>query len=225
MIWRELFGASPAGMDRIRDHLLDMLDMDRQTFDLASIRLLSGQDVDGVRSDVISSDDQVNQLVQQVRRELVVHASAHGALSEIPVLLLYMSLVKDLERIGDHAKNLLDVALAGGDLSGDADDRDDLDAYREQVSQLIGDVRGIFASQDGDEATRVLTHWGLISRELDTLVDALVTTEAPARHAVPRALYYLYLKRIVAHLMNVLTALVMPLDKVDFWQEQGSPET
>ena len=42
----------------------------------------------------------------------------------------------------------------------------------------------------------------------------------PATHAVPRALYYRYLKRIVGHLMNILTALVMPLDKLDFfWQE------
>ena len=144
MIWRELFGASPSGMDTIRDHLLDMLDIDRQTFDLASIPLLSGQDTDALQSEVSKSDHQVNQLVQQVRRELVVHAAAHGALSEIPVLLLYMSLVKDIERVGDYAKNLLDIARAGGDLSGDADDRGDLDAWRDQVSQLIGDVRGIF---------------------------------------------------------------------------------
>jgi phosphate uptake regulator len=192
-IWRELFGAGPAGLERIRDQLLDMLDADRRTFDLACTALLAGAEVDSVRRQVSDSDHQVNQLVQQVRRELVVHASTHGALVEVPTLLLYMSIVKDVERIGDYAKNILDIARAGGDLSTASDDRGDLHGYRDRVSALISEVRQVFAEQDAGRATALLTEWREVSRELDGRVAALVTAAAPASQAVPRALYYRYL--------------------------------
>ncbi len=44
------------------------------------------------------------------------------------------------------------------------------------------------------------------------------TPEAP--DAVARALLYRYLKRINAHSMNVLTSLVMPLHRLDFYDEK-----
>jgi hypothetical protein len=37
--------------------------------------------------------------------------------------------------------------------------------------------------------------------------------------AVPRALAHRYLKRVVAHLMNLLTAVIMPLDRLDYFDE------
>lgn len=37
---------------------------------------------------------------------------------------------------------------------------------------------------------------------------------------VSRALYYRYLKRITAHVMNFLTSLVMPVDRLDYYDEE-----
>ena len=219
-IWRELFGHQRSGLDRVRDHLLEMLTIDRRTFEVASAPLLDGADATVARSEASASDHQVNELVQEVRRELVVHASARGDLGDMPALLLYMSIVKDIERIGDYAKNILDIATAGGSIAADAEDRADLVGYRDRTTALIEQVRGVFDAQDAAAATRLLTEWGQVSRELDQLVDQLVVTEAPGSAAVPRALFYRYLKRIIGHLLNILTALVMPLDKLDFfWQE------
>ena len=218
-IWRELFGGQPSGLDRVRQRLLDMLEIDRRTFDIATAALLGGTDVAVAREAASDSDHQVNELVQQVRRELVVHASTRGDMGDLPAELLYMSIVKDIERIGDYAKNILDIARAGGSLAS-GDDHDELVSYQTRVSALVSEVRTVFEAQDADEATRVLTSWGEVSRSLDHLVDALVTVDAPAAYAVPRALYYRYVKRIIGHLMNILTALVMPLDKLDFfWGE------
>ena len=222
MIWRELFGGHRAGLDRVREQLLQMLEIDRRTFDVASNALLSSTDVATARAQASDSDHQVNELTQEVRRELVVHASVGGDMNEMPALLLYMSIVKDIERIGDYAKNILDIAQAGADLSGAGDDAGQLRGYRDRVSALISEVRLTFDSQDAAEAERLLTSWRTVSREMDALVNALVTADTPATYAVPRALYYRYLKRIVGHLLNIMTALVMPLDKLDFfWQEDA----
>jgi hypothetical protein len=38
-------------------------------------------------------------------------------------------------------------------------------------------------------------------------------------HAVARALAYRCLKRVVAHLMNLLSAVTMPFDKLDYFDE------
>lgn len=223
-IWRELFGGQPSGLDRVRGRLLDMLEIDRRTFDIATDALLGGTDVSAARTAASDSDHQVNELVQQVRRELVVHASTRGDMGDLPAELLYMSIVKDIERIGDYAKNILDIARAGGSLST-GEDHAELVGYQTRVSALVSQVRTVFEAQDADEATRVLTSWGEVSRALDRLVDGLVTVDAPASYAVPRALYYRYVKRIIGHLMNILTALVMPLDKLDFfWGEDDEAD-
>ena len=219
-IWRELFGGQRSGLERVREQLLDMLTIDRQTFDIACRPLLGDTDPVVSRREASASDQQVNELVQEVRRQLVVHASARGDLNDMPALLLYMSIVKDIERIGDYAKNILDIASAGGAFATTDEDYQDLAGYRDRTSSLIEEVRSTFAAQDAATSTQLLTEWGGVSRELDQRVDMLVVTDEPGSAAVPRALYYRYLNRIIGHLLNILTALVMPLDKLDFfWQE------
>ena len=55
-----------------------------------------------------------------------------------------------------------------------------------------------------------------------TLADA---EPAPAADAVARALYYRFLKRTTAHIMNFLTALVHPLDRLDYYDEAKEDRT
>ncbi len=55
--------------------------------------------------------------------------------------------------------------------------------------------------------------------EYDDLVMAQIDSEAPAREAVPLALLNRYFKRITAHSMNILTSLVMPIDRLDYYDE------
>ncbi len=51
------------------------------------------------------------------------------------------------------------------------------------------------------------------------LVNELVHATAPALVAVPRALLYRFLKRVAAHCANVVTAVVMPVDRLDYFDE------
>jgi len=50
-------------------------------------------------------------------------------------------------------------------------------------------------------------------------VDRLITEPAVSRHPVVAALMYRYVKRVLAHATNVVTAIVMPIDKLDFFDE------
>ena len=55
--------------------------------------------------------------------------------------------------------------------------------------------------------------------DFDDEISKLVRDGSDAGPAAPRALLNRYLKRITAHLMNVMTAVVMPLDRLDYWDE------
>jgi len=53
--------------------------------------------------------------------------------------------------------------------------------------------------------------------EFDEKVAALFGCDRPGGEAVPRALLYRHFKRAVAHLMNLLSAVVMPVDGLDYY--------
>jgi Na+/phosphate symporter len=204
-------------LERIEQRLLEMLSDNRHSFDIAASALIGGANPDVVGPDLRETDHRVNEAERQVRRDLVVHASVYEAV-DIPTLLVYMSIVKDLERIGDYAKNVFDLAAAGADFS-QADDIEELSRYRDRVSSLISESGSVFHERNTDRATELIEEGDQLADVFDTLVDDLVTADGPASQAVPRALYYRHLKRIVAHLMNLLSAVVMPVDMLDYFDE------
>ena len=88
-----------------------------------------------------------------------------------------------------------------------------------QVSKLIGETARVFGEKDLETAHALLQTGDDLQDEYDDLIDEQLLTDKPAREAVPRALLYRYLKRITAHLMNILTSLVMPIDRLDYYDE------
>ena len=222
MVWKRIFGPVPSqGLDPIKATILEMLANDRHSFDLATSALLAGADVEIVGPELLETDRNVNEATAAVRRKLVVHVGVHGA-NEVTPVLAFMSIVKDAERVGDYAKNIRDIARQGVDLSHE-DDQGELSAYRDRVSSLITEAARIFGEEDVDGARVLHSEGDRMLDDFDQRVDAYVRSELPGSSAVPRALFYRYLKRIVAHLMNMLTALIMPLDRLDYFDE--SPGT
>ena len=201
-------------LDNIEEIIQRMLADDRIVFDLAMSILLDGVDWKTVKREIKATDQRVNDGEREIRRDLVVHASVVGAI-DTPAILVYMSIVKDIERIGDYGKNLRDLGKDGVDLSEFPAWRD----LRLEVSQMIADSAEIFGSRDHERATALLVRGDELLDEFDTAVSALVRGEDDRPYAVGRALAARYLKRIVAHLTNVLSAVVMPIDRLDYFDE------
>ena len=63
-----------------------------------------------------------------------------------------------------------------------------------------------------DEAVQVLRPVGVI--------DDLLTADVPTRDAVLMALLARYLKRLCLHLANIATSVVMPLHRLDYFDEK-----
>ncbi len=195
----------------------EMLGDDRHSFDLAISALLSGASPAAVGPDLYETDRRVNEAEQRIRRELVVHVSVRAAAS-VPATLVYMSVVKDVERVGDYAKNIFDLAAEGVDLSS-ADDREELYAIAKNVSEMITESGKVFAAEDVERARELSDIGDGMLDDFDRRVNELLRSEDAASIAVPRALLFRFQKRIVSHLMNLLSAVFMPIDQLDYFDE------
>lgn len=213
-------GGADTQLEEIEGLIIQMLLDCRHTFDLAINALIGGTEPSTVGKQISKTDVGINKAQRRVRKELVVHASVHGAAADLPMALSSMSIVKDAERIGDYAKNIWDIANAGIDLSAAADVAT-LIKYRDRTSDMIGETARVFRERDVDAAHRMIQESDGVQDEYDAGVRELLAGETPeAPDAVARALLYRYLKRINAHAMNVLTSLVMPLHRLDFYDEK-----
>ena len=219
MRWRSLF-TSVSTLHAVEDRLVEMLRLDQRSYDLAHQALFDRGNVTELRTEISDTDHQVNLAVQDVRQQLLVHASVSQSLADMPAMFTYLSVVKDIERIGDDAKNILEIAHARtgrievGILT-------DLTDHGDRIADLLGQVITIFADRDPDHARRLLEDSTPTLAELDRLVDELTVAPGPGYAAVPRALYYRYLKRIASHLHDVLSSLVAPVDRLGYYQPEN----
>jgi len=218
-LFNRLFRAEePTRLDEVSQKVQKMLGNDRREFDLAMSALLGDVSWDTVRKEVRSLDREVNRLEREIRRQLLVHSSVFGAI-ETPAVLVYMSIVKDIERVGDYAKNLLDLSRDGASFQGLPSEELWREFWWEGVSTFIGDAAEAFRAWDGETARRLLSQGDDFLSKADERVSAIVRGEDEYEQQVARALALRYLKRVVAHIMNLLTAVVMPLDQLDYFDE------
>jgi phosphate uptake regulator len=209
--------SSHSTVEEVEQRIAGMLVDGRQVYDAAMGALFGGGKSKETKREVRETDRGINRAQQEVRRALLLHAAAHESV-DLGLVLGYMSVVKDAERIGDYAKNLYDLAKYGVNFEG-ASDVGELEEYCDAVGNLIDDAAAVFAERDVTRAQRLIDKADTFLDEYDGHIKKAYLSEGPASDAVARALYYRYLKRITAHLMNLMTSLVMPVDRLDYYDE------
>ncbi len=217
-------------LDNVEQQLLEMLAGCQDTFRLAAIAVFGEADVDESGKELDAIDKDLNKTERAVRRELLVHGTVRGGEADQGLMLAYMSVAKDIERIGDYCKNIWNLAQMGVNLSG-GKDHDELQKHRHRVAKLIEMALEAFGSQDTDTVHALIPEIREDMKHYDDHVVQFVTSDEPGRDAAPRALFYRYLKRISGHLSNTLSSVVMPVDRLDFYKkskaaepESGEPE-
>lgn len=213
----DFFRGSTSSIESVEELLVQMLRDGRTVFDVSVGAVFGGGKSPETKREVKGTDRGINAAQVDVRRALMMHASVTADV-DLPLVLAYMSVVKDAERIGDYAKNIYDLAKYGVDFEL-ADDRAELEQYCESVGQLISDAADVFAERDADKAQRLIDKADGFLDDYDDRVRAAYRSDGTVSDAVARALFYRFLKRITAHVMNLLTALVLPIDKLDYYDE------
>jgi phosphate uptake regulator len=163
-------------------------------------------------------DVQVNKLERAIRKRAATHltlASRH----DVPYALLMMSLVKDVERLGDYAKNLSEASqlvsfpLPEDDLTGELRDiRDSVENFTKQAVE-------VFDGNDIGRAKKLIAEGRTVAKRCDGLLQKLAVSEYRPGNVVKLTLGARYYKRIDGHLLNLISSLVMPLHKLDYFDE------
>lgn len=177
------------------------------------------EDPEAVRDKIYKVDRSINELEKNIRKRIVEHLTLQPAV-DVPVCLVLMSVVKDAERLGDYAKNLFEVSeLLKGPIDkelfkklfGNAD---------EQLIQLAEKTRNAFVHSDESVARELFALERDIVFKCRSALHTLADSEIEANVAVCFTLISRYFKRIAAHLSNIGTSVILPVDKLDFFDEK-----
>lgn len=204
-------------MDRAYKRSYDMLDLTRNMFEKSreSLRFKEDSEVD---LSICDMDIEVNKYEREVRRDVYKHLVI-GGIFDLSSAFILISIIIDIERIGDYAKNMVELALQHpGKLSGGQFEKK-LKKLEEAVSHHYLRTEKCFQSGNAEEGKAILKEYFWINKACDKLVLKLVRGENPSvcsGDAVALVLYIRWLKRINSHLRNITTSVVNPFDRIGF---------
>jgi phosphate transport system protein len=191
-----------------------MLDISKVLFDKAVAFTLDGVVPD---IDLHATDKQVNKLHQSIRKRLLEHLSVNPKQDMVASLML-LSVVDDLERLGDYCKNIEELPNLA-----DISDLDSCDCGKlmrdaaAKVSAAFDLSRKAFTKADPVLARQVMSGHRLIKELCDKQTTAVFADESlPRNCALISVLYMRYMKRISAHLKNICSGVANPFDKIGY---------
>ena len=196
----------------------EMLDIDLTMFK-ASIHSLRKSDSADIDIDIFGMDKKINEFERDVRRKVMTHL-AIGGKEDIGSGLVLVSVVIDIERIGDYTKNIYDLAvnhpkkLEGGIT-------EDRLAEIENISlKLVEDSIDAFKNQNIEKARNLMGSYKKnISSQCDTITNDIISGKVgdiKVGRATAIALYARYLKRISAHSRNLISSIVNPFERIGY---------
>ncbi len=171
---------------------------------------------------IYEEDRMVNHYQQEVRRKVLRYLAITGGINVVPGLVL-TSIVIDIERIGDYTKNIVELAVVHPDKLTGGRYEEDLKKIESSVGGIFNQIVSILRSMN-KEAARTLIRDNLwIRKRCDEInLDLIRGKEAllSLGDAVALALYVRYLKRVAAHLLNILSSVVNPVERIGYREEE-----
>ena len=188
--------------------VLDMMVRAQRMFDLSCCQG-SAEGTAQLRQD----DSDINAGERRVRRMVVQHLTMHPE-QDLPTSLALISIIHDVERLGDYAKSLIELNQWGGIWSGDGERAQACQELHESIAPMFDQVLTILKESDADLARLVMRNHELIKKRTDELLQEVMDAPGVGRDPVLFSLACRFLRRISAHLSNVASSVANPLDQV-----------
>ena len=203
----------------------EMLDITHEMF-LEAIRVLRKSDDSIIKKEILDKDKTVNIYQQEVRRKVLTHCMVQGP-NELPGGLVLVSIVIDIERIGDYTKNIVDMAtihpkkLKGGSF------KNSLAKIENAVKENFVRTKKYVEASNSDGALKLLKKYEWVNGECDQRTHELIQgkdKKLSSGEAATLALYFRWLKRIHSHLRNITTSIVNPFDRIGFQPDESTKD-
>jgi len=217
-MWTELLEIFRSGDDPLKVMAVAFMQMLRITYKMAQTlhphiydHSLSLEQ----RKRILDLDVEVNKLERSVRKRIISHLSLSH--SQVTYCLLLMLLVKDAERLGDYMKNISEVSELGGSGVPAGPLRDELEDLVNTSMQLFQETPRVIADQNRERAEQLLVIERNAAKRSDKLVAAVAASDHNAAEVTSLVLLARFYKRVSSHLANILTSVIRPVHKVDYF--------
>jgi phosphate transport system protein len=208
---------------QVFEEFKDMLDDSEFMFRAVCGRLLDNIEEPDLKKKIYEIDKKVNRLQKDIRKRIVEHLSLQPTVN-ITACLLLMSVVKDAERLGDYAKNLYEVT----ELLEKPIDKKLFNEYfgniDKDIMTLFEQTRAAFIEADEEKAGLAWDYEKRIAKDCDRIVEQIAKSNLSVNEAVCFTLIARHFKRLVAHLVNIATSVILPISDLDYFDEKRRAE-
>ena len=196
----------------------EMLEIVREMFN-ESVKTLRQTDTAEIPIDIYAMDKKINEFERDVRRKVMTHL-AIGGKEDIGSGLVLVSVVIDIERIGDYTKNIYDLALNHPEKLTSGSFESTLHDMENSTKEFLNKAIDAFKEQDIDTSRKLMIEYKKdISTKSNEIVNSLVSgqnADFTSEQASALCLYARYLKRIAAHSRNLVSSIVNPFERIGY---------
>ena len=196
----------------------EMLDIDKEMFN-ESVKTLRKTDTADIPIDIYAMDKKINEFERDVRRKVMTHLVVSGK-EDLGSGLILVSVVIDIERIGDYTKNIYDLAVEHPQRLLAKSYEKELSNIENATTDFLNEAIEVFKNQDIDNARKLMANYKTdISSTSSDIVNGIVSgknNEFTPEQAGALCLYARYLKRIAAHSRNLVSSIVNPFERIGY---------
>lgn len=176
-----------------------------------------------IEEEIYERDREVNRKQRDIRRLVVNHLTVQPGV-DVPICLVLISIVKDAERLGDHCKDIFEVAMQ----YTHAFDREQytpvMDELDEDITVMFSQMRKAFARSDKKLAWSVIEKDRVVSKQCDMLVRQLANdNDLKSIEAVSYTLLTRFYKRVSRHIANIATSVTSSVENLDYRYDPSDP--
>ena len=196
----------------------EMLEIVREMFN-SSTNSLRGPDKQEHPLNIYEMDKKINHFERDVRRKIMTHLSVNPQ-QDLSSGLVLVSVVIDIERMGDYTKNIYDLAVQYPEKLSTGKYEDAISKMEEDVKNFLNQTIDAFKNQDVELGRKLMdeykTEISSVSNDIVNQVVASKDSELSAGQASALCLYLRYLKRISAHSRNLVSSIVNPFERIGY---------
>lgn len=165
--------------------------------------------------DVYKEDKRINHFEKDIRKKVLEHLTINPQ-KDVVASLVLLGVVRDIERIGDYAKNYFELAqLYNKKFEGKYADR--LIKAKSDFIKKSYMTEKIFIQGDAKKAKEIVDwYYQDFSPESNKIVEEVIVDNLNTKDAVVYALFSKFLKRSAAHLANIASSVCNPFHKIGF---------
>ena len=196
----------------------EMLEIVREMFN-SSTNSLRNPKTEEYPLNIYEMDKKINHFERDVRRKIMTHLTVNPQ-QDLSSGLVLVSVVIDIERMGDYTKNIYDLAVKYPEKLSTGKYEDAISKMEDDVKNYLNQTIDAFKNQDIELGRKLMEEYktdiSSVSNEIVNEVVASKDSDLSAGQASALCLYLRYLKRISAHSRNLISSIVNPFERIGY---------